>query len=152
MNGKYVGVDIGAETIKLVSVVAHGPSVTIDFRFHDNHNKDPHAVLRQVLSSREFAGADGIAVTGRLQRVLRAEGVPAKAALRRGVRQVHPELAAVTVISVGAHGFSVLELGANGEEWYSQNARCSQGTGNFLTQLVKRFGLTVQEASSFATP
>ena len=43
-------------------------------------------------------------------------GVPAKAAMRRGVRLVHPELEAVTVVAVGAHGFSVLEVGAHGED------------------------------------
>lgn len=147
MIRKYLGVDVGAETVKVVSISSRAGRVTIDVGYHDNHNKDPHGTLAAILSRLDLAAMDGVAATGRLQRVLKAEGVPAKAAMKRGVRLLHPELQAVTVISVGAHGFSVLELGAHGEEWFQQNARCSQGTGNFLTQLVKRFGLTVEEAS-----
>lgn len=147
MTGLYLGVDVGAETIKVVGIEKRGGRVSITTRLHQPHNKDPHAALSTVLAKVDLRSADGIAATGRLQRVLRADGVPAKAAMRRGVRLVHPELDAVTVVSVGAHGFSVLELGANGEEWFQQNARCSQGTGNFLTQLVRRFGLSVEEAS-----
>ena len=147
MSGQYLGVDIGAESIKVVGIEKRGGRVSISARLLDNHNKDPHGTLAALLSRVDLVGAQGIAVTGRLQRMVRAEGVPAKAAMRRGVRLVHPDLEAVTVMSIGAHGFSVLELGAHGEEWFQQNARCSQGTGNFLTQLVKRFGLTVEEAS-----
>ncbi|MEI7892454.1 MAG: BadF/BadG/BcrA/BcrD ATPase family protein [Myxococcales bacterium] len=76
-----------------------------------------------------------------------APAIPSKAALRRGVRVVHPELEEVTVVCVGAHGFSVLEVSHSGD-WFQQNSRCSQGTGNFLAQLVERFGLTVEEASA----
>jgi activator of 2-hydroxyglutaryl-CoA dehydratase/predicted nucleotide-binding protein (sugar kinase/HSP70/actin superfamily) len=147
MSGLYLGVDVGAETIKFVAIEKHGGRVSISTRLQHTHNKDPHTGLATLLSRVDLVGAKGIAATGRLQRVLRAESVPAKAAMRRGVRLIHPELEAVTIISVGAHGFSVLELGAHGEEWFQQNARCSQGTGNFLTQLVKRFGLSVAEAS-----
>ncbi len=147
MSGQYLGVDIGAESIKVVGIEKHGGRVSITTRLQYNHNKDPHGTLAALLSRADLAGAEAIAATGRLQRMVRAEGVPAKAAMRRGVRLVHPDLDAVTVMSIGAHGFSVLELGAHGEEWFQQNARCSQGTGNFLTQLVKRFGLSVEEAS-----
>lgn len=147
MSGQYLGVDVGAESIKVVGIEKHGGRVSISTQLHNNHNKDPHGGLAALLSRVDLVGARGIAATGRLQRMLQVESVPAKAAMRRGVRLVHPDLEAVTIISVGAHGFSVLELGAHGEEWFQQNARCSQGTGNFLTQLVKRFGLSVEEAS-----
>lgn len=147
MGSYYVGVDIGAEMVKAVSVQAHGGHLAITQRQSLAHHKDPHAALRTLLARLNAQSAAGIAATGRLQRVLRVDAVPTKAAMRRGVRLLHPELDAVTVISVGAHGFSVLEAGAHGEEWYQQNSRCSQGTGNFLSQLVGRFGLSVAEAS-----
>ena len=53
-----------------------------------------------------------------------------------------------TVVNIGSHGFSVLELRANGLTVFRENSRCSQGTGNFLRQLVERFSLTVEEASA----
>ena len=52
----------------------------------------------------------------------------------------------VTVISIGSHGFSVLEL-CGEQQTYRENSRCSQGTGNFLRQLVERFELTIEQAS-----
>jgi len=147
MTGPFIGVDIGAESIKVIAIEMRQGRVSTVASLRENHNKDPHGTLATLLSQVDLEGAQGIAATGRLQRMLGAEGVPVKAAMRRGVRQLHPELRAVTVMSIGAHGFSVLELGARGEEWFQQNTRCSQGTGNFLAQLVQRFGMTVEEAS-----
>jgi predicted CoA-substrate-specific enzyme activase len=143
----YLGIDIGAETVKLVVVEKRGDRISLGAHQQASHHKDPHAAIRTLFESIGQSGAQGIAATGRLQRVLRVPAVPTKAAMRRGLRLIHPELEAATVISIGAHGFSVLELGARGEEWFQQNSRCSQGTGNFLTQLVQRFGMTVEEAS-----
>src|ERR1019366_5582528 len=51
-------------------------------------------------------------------------------------------------VSVGSHGFSVLEIRPNGREVFRENSRCSQGTGNFLRQLTGRLSLTVEEASA----
>ena len=52
------------------------------------------------------------------------------------------------MIDIGAHGFSVLTLEPDGAGTYRENPRCSQGTGNFLRQLVERFGLTPEEADA----
>ena len=147
MKSRLFGIDMGAETVKVVTVEQHGGRVSVRDALRAKHHEQPQAALAQMLSGLRYDEAGGIAVTGRLQRVVNADGVPTKAALRRGIRVVHPELEAVTVISVGAHGFCVLELRDNGEEWFQQNSRCSQGTGNFLSQLVERFGMTVEQAS-----
>lgn len=148
----YLGIDIGAETAKLVVIEKAGDRLSIAEHALAPHNKDPHHTLRTLFGKLAHHDPRGIAVTGRLQRVMHAQGVPTKAAMRRGLRMVHPELQAATLISIGAHGFSVLELGARGEEWFQQNSRCSQGTGNFLTQLVQRFGMSVEEASELCEP
>ncbi|MFQ5973252.1 MAG: acyl-CoA dehydratase activase-related protein [Alphaproteobacteria bacterium] len=55
---------------------------------------------------------------------------------------------ATTVVSIGSHGFSVLEQRDSGAEVFRENSRCSQGTGNFLRQLVGRFDLGIEEASA----
>jgi predicted CoA-substrate-specific enzyme activase len=147
MDPTSLGIDIGAETIKVVTVSGSDGTCRIREQRSMPHNKEPHAALRALLSDMDLSGVQGVAVTGRLRRVVAAEPVPSKAALRRGVRVVHPELARATVVSVGAHGFAVLEILGPGQDWYQQNSRCSQGTGNFLSQLVRRFGLDVEEAS-----
>jgi predicted CoA-substrate-specific enzyme activase len=147
MTTIFVGIDVGAETVRLVAVEKRGGHLVIAEQQETEHNKDPQAAVLALLSRLEGRTIGGVATTGRLGRILAVPSVPTKAALRRGARMVHPELEAMTVVSIGGHGFSVLELGARGEEWFQQNARCSQGTGNFLTQLVHRFGMSVEQAS-----
>ena len=83
---------------------------------------------------------DGAAVSGRLGRQVRLPRVPTKQAQARAYRFLFGDDPA-TVVSIGSHGFSVLELRANGIEVFRENTRCSQGTGNFLRQLVERFDL-----------
>ena len=147
MSAWFVGIDVGAENVKLVAIERRGAGVGIAAQHEAAHHKDPESTVRALLGRLGGQPIAGVAATGLLARILRMEKVPTKAALRRGARAVHPELPALTVVSIGGHGFSVLELGARGEEWFQQNSRCSQGTGNFLSQLVWRFGLTVEEAS-----
>ncbi len=148
----FLGVDVGAETIKVVAIEEHAGQRVITQHRESAHGKDPHHAFLDIMAGIDIDAAGGIAVTGRLSRVLTAPSVPTKAALRKGVRASRPTLDAVTVLSVGARGFSVLELGAGGDDWYKENSRCSQGTGNFLSQLVARFGLTVEEASALCEP
>jgi predicted CoA-substrate-specific enzyme activase len=144
----FLGVDVGAETVKVVAIEEHAGQRVISLHREAPHGKDPHAAFLGLMSGIDLESAGGIAVTGRLSRVLTAPSVPTKAALRQGIRASRPTLDAVTVLSVGARGFSVLELGAGGEDWFKENSRCSQGTGNFLSQLIARFGLSIDEASA----
>lgn len=147
MDKHAIGIDVGAETVKLVEVRSQDDTFEITRIDSLIHRKDPHGALSSLFSAVERTDTLRIAVTGRLARVLLAEQVPTKAAIRRGARLLHQDLDELTVISIGAHGFCVLELRGSGQEWFQQNSRCSQGTGNFLSQLVERFGMTVEEAS-----
>ena len=73
--------------------------------------------------------------------------VPTKQAQAAGFRFLGKADSA-TIVSIGSHGFSVLELRPSGSEVFRENSRCSQGTGNFLRQLVERFDLRIEEASA----
>jgi len=148
MDKHAIGIDVGAETVKLVEVRSQNDTFEITRIDSMIHRKNPHAALSSLFSAVERTDNLRIAVAGRLSRVLQAGQVPTKAAIRRGVRLLHKDIDDVTVISIGAHGFCVLELCGSGQEWFQQNSRCSQGTGNFLSQLVERFGMTVEEASA----
>jgi predicted CoA-substrate-specific enzyme activase len=150
MRDIHLGLDVGAEWVKLAVIRAGADGLEVAETDAIEHRKDPHAAIVALLSRIDLRTVRGLAVTGRLAGVMHGETVPTKAAMRRGVRLLHREREAVTLLSIGAHGFSVLEVGQNGEEWFQQNSRCSQGTGNFLTQLVERFGLTVAEAAELA--
>ena len=146
MNARYLGIDVGAETIKLVELEARGGELSWTRRELVEHAKQPAAVLRERLDAWGWAGLRGAATVGRIGRLLRLERVPAKQAQAAGYRFLYGERPA-TVVSIGSHGFSVLELRESGAEIFRENSRCSQGTGNFLRQLVERFDMTIEEAS-----
>ena len=143
---RFIGIDIGAETLKAVELTAGNGAFACSRQILIEHAKDPGPVLLEVLRTWEWETVAGAAVSGRLSRRINLPRVPAKQALAYGYRHRFPDRPG-TVISLGNHGFSVLELHAGGQEILRENSRCAQGTGNFLRQLVERFALTIEEAS-----
>jgi predicted CoA-substrate-specific enzyme activase len=137
--------------VKLV-VAEADPSGKLEVVWRDlrEHHKEPARVLGEMLQSVSWPSLTGAAATGRLARMLNLPRVPVKQAQVAAVRQRHPDLETATVVSIGSRGFSVLELREGGLEVFRENSRCSQGTGNFLRQLVERFDLTLEEASTLA--
>src|SRR5512133_2242688 len=101
MSGYALGIDTGTETVKVVVLRGRGSSVRIVERHRVPHHKEPQRALRELASRLDLVAIDSVAVTGRLHGALSAETVPTKAALRHGVRIVHPEVKALTVISIG---------------------------------------------------
>jgi predicted CoA-substrate-specific enzyme activase len=151
MSERYIGLDVGAETIKMVELVRDGATLRWARYRLVEHQKDPAGVLPGLLEEWDFPTVTGVAVCGRLARLFRITRVPEKQARAAGFRLLHDE-EPVTLVSIGSHGFSVLELRERGVEVFRENSRCSQGTGNFLRQLVERFKLTVEEASALCAP
>ena len=152
MTERFIGVDVGAETVKVVEVIREvSPAGENRLRWGRRrlveHAKDPAAVVPGILREFDFETATGAAVCGRLARLFDLPRIPEKEARAAGFRLLHDD-APVTLVSIGSHGFGVLELRENGIDVFRENARCSQGTGNFLRQLVERFQLGVEEASA----
>ena len=144
-NHRYIGVDLGAETIKVVELTRIDGTLTWTRREILEHHKEPGLLVTKLLQQWNWDGVEGASVTGRLSRQIHLPKVPVKQAQVAGYRfgvGEHPG----TVVSIGSHGFSVLELRANGVEVFRENSRCSQGTGNFLRQLIERFSLTIEQA------
>ena len=146
---RFIGLDLGAETLKAAELVRSGDGWTWARRACIAHGKDPGGSLLRLLGGWDWDGVAGAAVTGRLGRLVALARVPGRQALAAGFRFRHGNEPA-TIVSIGSRGFSVLELRGIGHEVYRENGRCAQGTGNFLQQLVGRFGLTVEEASALA--
>ncbi|MCC6524664.1 MAG: CoA activase [Polyangiaceae bacterium] len=149
MAKRYVGIDIGAETVKLVELERRGAELMWTRRALYEHHKEPGAVVTRALADWDFAGVAGAAVAGRLGRLVDLPRVPGKRAQAAGFAWRHGPGTA-TIVSIGSHGFSVLELRPSGAEVLRENSRCSQGTGNFLRQLVERFDLDIAAASALA--
>jgi activator of 2-hydroxyglutaryl-CoA dehydratase len=132
---RFLGVDAGAETVKVVELVGAGDELTWTRRARIEHHKAPGAAARELLRDWEWSGVAGAVATGRMGRQLQLERVPAKAARVAGLRFLHGPGPAL-VVDIGARGFSVLELGGDGHAELRENPRCSQGTGSYLRQLL----------------
>jgi predicted CoA-substrate-specific enzyme activase len=145
-SSRFIGIDIGAETIKIVEIVRHGGRLRCVRRRLIEHGKEPGSRLLDALRVWRWETVTGAAVSGRMSRQINLRRVPTKQAETRGYRFLRGNRPA-TIVSIGSHGFSVLELRATGMEIFRENSRCSQGTGNFLRQLVERFSLSIGEAS-----
>ena len=141
---RFLGLDVGAETIKLVELVGNG-ELRVSRRAIIEHGKRPGPVLLEALRSWDWGAANAAAVTGRFAGRVRLRRIPPKQAQLAGYHFLFGHEPA-TLVNIGSHGFSVLELRKNGQTMFRENSRCSQGTGNFLRQLVERFSLTVDEA------
>jgi activator of 2-hydroxyglutaryl-CoA dehydratase len=116
MRDWVLGIDVGAESVKLVAIRREGEAFEVVLRRRVEHHKAPHAALRAAFAGVDLQRVASLATTGRLGRTLRAPTVPTKAALRRGLRALYPHLDAATVIGIGAHGFMVLEVRPDGGE------------------------------------
>ena len=151
MTRRYIGLDVGAETVKVVELAGEPGRLAWTRRARLDHQKDPAAALRPLLAEWGWDAAAGACATGRLGRTLAVERIPGKQARIAGHHFVHGNGHAAAVVDIGAHGFSVLTLEPDGRDTYRENPRCSQGTGNFLRQLVERFGLTPEQADEVAS-
>lgn len=140
---------MGTERIKVVELVRHGDSLVRGRREVAEHHKAPEPVLRSILTRWNWNEVTGAAICGRLSRQLALDRVPLQQAQARAWRFAG-DTGPATLVSIGSHGFSVLELRDKGIEVFRENSRCSQGTGNFLRQLVERFSLDIEEASALA--
>jgi activator of 2-hydroxyglutaryl-CoA dehydratase len=146
---RFIGIDVGAETLKVVELEREAGSLRVTRRGVVEHHKEPGPRLLDLLSGWRWEGIAGAAVTGRLGRQVQLQRVPLKQAQAKAHRFLHGDGPA-TLVSIGSHGFSVLELRDVGGEVFRENSRCAQGTGNFLRQLVERFDLGVEEAAALA--
>jgi activator of 2-hydroxyglutaryl-CoA dehydratase/predicted nucleotide-binding protein (sugar kinase/HSP70/actin superfamily) len=146
VSSRFVGIDAGAETVKLVELVRDRNNLRIERSEILEHGKNPGPVLREALRRWDWANVDGAAVSGRFSSQINLSRIPTKQAQLRGYQFLFGDEPA-TIVNIGSHGFTVLEVRGNGLTVFRENSRCSQGTGNFLRQLVERFSLTVEQAS-----
>ena len=144
---RFIGLDVGAETIKAVELTRRDGVLERTRKELVEHHKAPGPALLGLLKGWEWEGLAGAAACGRLSRELGLERIPIKQAQVSALRWMRGDEAG-TVVSIGSHGFSVLELRNSGAEVFRENSRCSQGTGNFLRQLVERFDLSIGKASA----
>ena len=103
----YIGVDAGAETLKLVELERVDGRLQIRRACRVEHGKNPGSLLDRMYREWNGATLSGAASTGRLSKQFQLERVPNQQAQSRAFRFLYPETAG-TLISIGSQGFSVL--------------------------------------------
>src|SRR5512146_1568961 len=143
---RFIGIDVGAETIKLAEAGGDDDGLRPVRHAIGPHGKEPGPRLLEILQTWDWRTVTSVTATGRLGRQLAVDRIPTRNALHRGFKFLYGAGPA-TVVSIGSRGICVLEIPEAGESVYREASRCAQGTGNFLRQLVGRFSMTVEEAA-----
>jgi predicted CoA-substrate-specific enzyme activase len=129
----YLGVNLGALTVKVVAVRGGTRQARVVA-----HLGRPVEVLKEMLTAPEFAAAAYFAVCGH------REHVSEVAAIRRALREVPAGFDAV--VSLGGESFLVYLLTGGKITNVLSHNKCAAGSGEFLVQQIGRMGLSVEEA------
>ncbi|MBU1219387.1 CoA activase [Myxococcota bacterium] len=149
-NNKYIGLDIGSESVKIVILEKNDYQINCTSRTVLEHNKNIAETLKIFFSTLDWDSINAVCATGRMAGILQCPSIPIPRALSAGFTYYNPDVENATIVNIGAHGFSVLEMRGSENQIYRENGRCSQGTGNFLRQLTGRFNLDVKTADDLA--
>src|SRR5512147_2164903 len=129
----YVGVNIGALTVKVAAIRGDARSATMLA-----HQGRPLEILDEVLASPEFADAEYFGVSGQLGHVSEV------AAVQRALREVDGTFDAVA--SLGGESFLVYLLMDGRIANVVSHNKCAAGSGEFFVQQIGRMGLGMEEA------
>jgi len=136
---KYIGVNIGALTVKLAALDGAETNSTVV-----PHQGRPLALLEKLLTEEEFASADYFGVSGHLGHISEA------AAIQRALSELKSDFDAV--VSLGGESFLVYIIADGRISNVLSHNKCAAGSGEFFVQQIGRMGLGMEEAirNSFA--
>ena len=128
----YVGINIGALTVKVVEVQAVLKNARVKA-----HWGRPLEVLEHLLAQPEFAAAEYFGVSGQMGHILEF------AAIQRALSEVgreHAEGKFDAVVSLGGESFLVYTLTEGRVTNVLSHNKCAVGSGEFFVQLIGRMG------------
>ena len=133
----YVGINIGALTVKVVAVRPNTRSVSVM-----SHQGRPLEVLEQLLAMQDFADGEYFGVSGHLGHISEF------AAIQRALHEVRERAPGVfdAVASLGGESFLVYTLAAGRVINVLSHNKCAAGSGEFFVQLIGRMGLDITAA------
>jgi predicted CoA-substrate-specific enzyme activase len=130
---KFVGINIGALTVKLVLLEGENKCSTVA-----PHQGRPLAVLEKLLTEKKFANADYFGVSGHLGHISEA------AAIQRALSELKGDFDAV--VSLGGESFLVYIVADGRISNVLSHNKCAAGSGEFFVQQIGRMGLDMDEA------
>ena len=106
-GGRFVGIDLGTESIKVVELAGEGGGLSCVRREFSRHDKEPVARLGGILGRIDWPGVDGAAACGRMGRQVLLPRIPVKQAQVRGYRLLYGHRSGTT----GSRGSSCARTG-----------------------------------------
>jgi len=129
----YVGINIGALTVKVVAVESNIENAKVMA-----HCGRPLEILEQLLTLPEFASAEYFGVSGHLGHISEF------AAIQRALREIGGEFDAV--VSLGGESFLAYTIVDEIVTNVLSHNKCAAGSGEFFVQLIGRMGLDIDTA------
>ena len=151
---RVAGCDLGTCSARFV-VARMQPSgaLLVESSREVSHDGHPLEAFRRWYRQQDIAGFAALGATGRYASQLRAPALaplPEDACLELALERQEELTGPLSVVRIGARGYSVLTRAAGGEVRFTENEKCSSGTGETMVKLAGRFGLTVEEADALA--
>jgi activator of 2-hydroxyglutaryl-CoA dehydratase/predicted nucleotide-binding protein (sugar kinase/HSP70/actin superfamily) len=149
---RVAGCDLGKSTVKLLVGRLTGGVLTIESAQTIAHQGRPLDVLRDWYQREHIGtcvslGATGAHASGLLPPIV--AGLPEDACYEAALALL--PAGPLRLVSVGAHGYSVLVRDARGLTTFHENEKCSSGTGETMVRLTRRLGLEIDEADRLAS-
>ncbi len=129
----YVGVNIGAVTVKAVALRGDDAFSSVK-----SHQGRPLEVLEELLAEKEFVGAEYFGVSGRRGHISEV------AAIERALAELGGDFDAV--VSLGGESFLVYLLADGRIANVLSHNKCAAGSGEFFVQQIGRMRLNIEEA------
>ena len=158
MKTRFIGLDAGSVSVKLVILDEKGNRLYSHYERHKGH---PVSIALEVLKNvqnkttdSEFISDWSLSVTGSagklIASVLRIEPVNEIVAQAFSTQNLFPHIRAI--IEMGGEDSKLILLGEDGRSVidFSMNSVCAAGTGSFLDQQAERLRLTIEEFSELA--
>jgi hypothetical protein len=149
---RVAGCDLGKSAIKLLVGRLTGGGLTIETAQMIVHQGRPFEIFRDWYQRERIGacvslGATGAHASGLLPPIV--AGLPEDACYEAALALL--PAGPLRLVSVGAHGYSVLARDARGLTTFHENEKCSSGTGETMVRLARRLGLEIDEADRLAS-
>jgi len=161
MTVRVAGCDLGKCTASFAIAEADGQGYRVVHLHRVEHEGRPFAVLRSWYEANRVYACTALGATGVYADEIGAPGhvLPEDYCLETAAETLADLEPTVNLVSLGARGYGVLTRrphpgagnGAAGFLYaYAENDKCSSGTGENLSKIATRFGLSLEQADALA--
>lgn len=147
MSDKYIGLDIGSSTIKMITLQSFDGRFRIINEIAVEHFNDLTSTLNAIFQNHNLELIGGICVTGSLSGVSKFQRIPSKYARLKGFKFL-TDIDNCAVISIGHKTNSILKVSEGKIHSYTENSKCAQGSGSFLLSILSRLNTPISELNS----